>query len=130
MKQNSRAAIFLIALGLALSCVVVGMAQTQRPIMGGYKPVATDDQSVLEAAEHALSERGEKEGVSLKLVSVERAERQVVAGTNYRLCLKVAIADEDDDSGEPQDVKVLVFRSLRNEHSLKSWEVAECSESN
>jgi hypothetical protein len=98
--------------------------------VGGYKPAPTDDSDVLEAAEHALSERGEKEGVSLKLVSVERAEKQVVAGINYRLCLKVAADGEDDDSGETQDVKVMVHRSLQKEYSLKSWEVAECSESN
>ena len=126
MKNSSRGVTFLVALSLAFSCVVVGLAQTQRPIVGGYKPIAKDDAGVLEAAEHALSERGEKEGVSLKLVSVERAESQVVAGTNYRLCLKVAVDEEEDDSGETQEVKVVVFRSLQQEYSLKSWEVAAC----
>lgn len=129
MKKSSRVASFFVALGFVFICAVAGMAQTQRPILGGYKPIATDDAGVLEAADQALSQRGEKEGVSLKLVSVESAEYQVVAGTNYRLCLKVAIADEDDDSGETQDVKVLIFRSLQKEFTLKSWEVAECGES-
>jgi cystatin-C len=127
MKKSLRAVTALVALSVVFSCVIVGLAQT-RPIVGGYKPVAKDDAGVLEAAEHALSERGEKESVSLKLVSVERAERQVVAGTNYRLCLRVGIDDEADDSDETQDVKVVVFRSLQNEYSLKSWEVADCAE--
>lgn len=130
MKQISRAVPIFVAIGIALSCVVVGSAQTQRPIVGGYKAAQTDDSDVLEAAEHALSERGEKESVSLKLVSVERAEKQVVAGINYRLCLKVTIDGEEDDSGETQDIVVVVHRSLRKEYSLKSWEVAECGESN
>jgi Aspartic acid proteinase inhibitor len=129
MKNSSRVVTLLVALSLAFSFAIVGLAQN-RPSLGGYKSAPTDDAEVVEAAEHALSERGEKEGVSLKLVSVERAERQVVAGTNFRLCLKVAIDGEEDDSGETQDVKVVVFRSLQKEYSLKSWEVAECSESN
>jgi Aspartic acid proteinase inhibitor len=124
MKKSSRVVTFLVALGITLGCAVAGQAQN-RPILGGYKTVSTDDPIVLEAAEHALSERGEKEGVSLKLVSVEHAESQVVAGTNYRLCLRVAI-DGEDESGETQDVKVVVFRSLQKEYSLKSWEVSEC----
>jgi cystatin-C len=131
MKQSPRLVTFFVALTLAFSCVAVGLAQNRAPRVGGYKPVAKDDPGVLEAAERALSQRGEKEGVSLKLVSVEHAERQIVAGTNYRLCLKIAIEnDEDDDSAETQDVKVLVFRSLQNEYSLKSWEAEECGESN
>lgn len=130
MKNSSRVVPLLVALSLAFSCVMVSLAQTQRPIVGGYKPANKEDSGVIEAAEHAVSERGENEGVSLKLVSVERAESQVVAGTNYRLCLKVAIDGEDDDSGETQDVRVIVHRSLQKEYSLKSWEVTECGESN
>ena len=49
-----------------------------------------------------------------------------MAGTNFRLCLKVKAADEDDAGVEPQDVKVVVFRSLKNEYSLKSWEEGDC----
>lgn len=127
MKNSSRVMTFLVALSVAFSFAIVGFAQN-RPIMGGYKTAPTDDAEVIEAAEHAVSERAEKESASLKLVSVERAERQVVAGTNYRLCLKVAI-DDEEDSGETQDVKVMVHRSLQKQYSLKSWEVADCSES-
>ena len=129
MKKSSQIMTFFVALSIVFSCVVVGLAQNRGPMVGGYKPVATDDAGVLEAAEQAVSLQGEKEGVSLRLVSVERAERQVVAGQNYRLCLKVVI-DEEEDSEETQDVKVQVFRSLKNEYQLKSWEVDECSESN
>ncbi|MDT4898031.1 MAG: hypothetical protein QOH25_3108 [Acidobacteriota bacterium] len=128
MKMSLRAVTILVALGVAFGGVIVGLAQN-RPIVGGYKSVSTDDPEVVEAAEFAVSERSEKNSVSLKLVSVERAERQVVAGTNYKLCLKVALADEDEDAGETQDVKVVVFRSLQNAYTLKSWDVAECNES-
>ena len=128
MKKGLRTVTILVALGVAFGSVIAGLAQN-RPIVGGYKSVSTDDPEVVEAAEFAVSERSENNGVSLKLVSVERAERQVVAGTNFKLCLRVELADEDEDANETQDVKVLVFRSLQNEHSLKSWDVAECDES-
>lgn len=128
MKMSLRAVTILVALGVAFGGVIAGLAQN-RPIVGGYKSVSTDDPAVVEAAEFAVSNRSENNSVSLRLVSVERAERQVVAGTNFKLCLKVALADEDEDAGETQDVKVLVFRSLKNEHTLKSWDVAECDES-
>jgi hypothetical protein len=124
MKKSLHVVAIFVALGVVLGGMVVGLAQN-RPIVGGYKTVATDDPEVIEAAEFAVSARGESEGVSLILVSIERAERQVVAGMNYRLCLKVAIDNENED-GETQDVKVLVYRSLKNEYSLKSWDVAEC----
>ena len=128
MKMSLRAVTILVALGVAFGGVIAGLAQN-RPILGGYKTVATDDPEVVEAAEFAVSERSENNSVSLMLVSVERAERQVVAGTNFKLCLKVAIADEEDDANETQDVKVVVFRSLQKDYSLKSWDVAECGES-
>jgi cystatin-C len=121
----------LTVLTLILAAVVAfgygraGSAQT-RPTLGGYKTVSTDDAEVKAAAEFAVSERAEKEGVSLTLVSIESAERQVVAGTNYRLCLKVSADGEEDDSGDTQGVKVVVFRSLQKEYVLKSWEVDDC----
>lgn len=129
MNKSSRVVSFCVALLMAFSCAAVGMAQQGRPIVGGYKSIAKDNEGVVAAAEHALSERGEKEGVSLKLVSIERAEYKVVAGTIYRLCLKVAI-DNEDESGDTQEVQVEVFRSLQNAFSLKSWEVAECGDNN
>jgi hypothetical protein len=125
MKKSFHAAIFLVALSVVFSSVVVGLGQT-RPILGGYKTVSTDDAEVQAAAEFAVSERAEKENVSLKLISIEKAERQVVQGVNFRLCLKVGIDDDADDSDEAQEVKVVVYRNLQNENSLKSWEVADC----
>jgi hypothetical protein len=81
------------------------------------------------AAEFAVSEQKKKQDDSpLSLVSIEHAERQVVAGTNYRLCLKVKQADETDAGEDAQDVKVVVFKNLKQEYSLKSWDEENCSE--
>jgi hypothetical protein len=128
MKKSLQVVIVLVALSIAFGCTIVGLGQG-RPIVGGYKVVATDDPDVQAAAEFAISEQKKKQGDDpLSLVSIEHAERQVVAGTNFRLCLKVKAADEDDAGEESQDVKVVVFRNLKNEYSLKSWEEASCDE--
>ena len=42
---------------------------------------------------------------------------------NYRLCLKVASGDDDDAA---QEVKTVVYKNLKSEYSLTSWEEAEC----
>jgi hypothetical protein len=83
---------------------------------------------VAAAAEFAVKEQGRKQENKINLLSVERAERQVVAGTNYRMCLKVEIEDEEQNVDATQEVKVVVFRSLKNEYSLKSWDEADCSD--
>ena len=128
MKKSLQVVIVLVALGIVFGSVMISFGQG-RPIVGGYKEVATDDAEVQAAAEFAVSEQKKKQDDdSLTLVSIEHAERQVVAGTNYRLCLKVKAADEDDAGVEPQDVKVVVFKSLKQEYSLKSWDEENCSE--
>lgn len=125
MRNRSRTFIAVLALSLTFGCAIVGVAQT-RPILGGYKEVATDNTEVVAAAEFAVGEQGQKQENTISLVSIEKAEQQVVAGVNYRLCLKVTIGDAAD---ETQEAKVLVFRSLQKEYSLKSWEEESCSES-
>jgi hypothetical protein len=129
MKKGLRFGLVIIALGLAFGSVIAGMAQQQqRPIVGGFKQVAADDPEVVSAAGFAVKEQGRKEGNTVKLISVEKAERQTVAGANYRMCLQVEIKDETNNVIVTQGAKVLVFRGLKKEYSLRSWEEADCSE--
>lgn len=121
MRKSLRVLTVLVALGIAFGCVIAGLAQT-RPIVGGYKVVATDDAEVVAAAEFAVGEQAKQQESTIELRSIEQAEQQVVAGMNYRLCLRVGI----DGDSEDKDVKVVVFKSLKKEYSLKSWEDADC----
>jgi hypothetical protein len=128
MKKSLQVVIVLVALGVAFGSVIISFGQG-RPIVGGYKEVATDDPEVQAAAEFAVSEQKKKQDDdALSLVSIEHAERQVVAGTNYRLCLKVAAGGDSDEGAEPQSVKIVVFKNLKQEYSLKSWDEENCSE--
>ena len=119
MKKSLQISIMLVLLAGVFGCV--NSVQAQRA--GGYENASVKDAEVVAAANFAVSEKGRKAGTSIKLVSIERAETQVVAGTNYRLCLKVKIDDET------KDVKAMVYRNLSKSYLLTSWEEASCSKS-
>lgn len=128
MKKSLRGAMILFALVLACGGALVAQAQQKRPIVGGYKAMAVDDEGVVAAAEWAVGEQGRRQESNIRLVSVEHAEGQVVAGMNYRLCLKVEVLDEEGNVDTTQDVKAVVYRSLKKDdpYSLTSWEEADC----
>jgi hypothetical protein len=75
-ENSSRGVIIPLVLSIVLGSFAVGLAQRT----GGYKEVAKDDDQVQAAAEFAVSEQGKKQETTYKLVSVEHAEQQVVAG--------------------------------------------------
>ena len=124
MKISLRGVIILIALSFILGSVAVVVAQRT----GGYKEIAKDDAEALAAAEFAVKEQGEKHEMTYKLVSVEHAEQQVVAGINYRLCLKVGHRKEGDDEDTVEFVRVVVYRNLQKAYSLTSWVQENCGE--
>ena len=124
MKINLRSAIIFVALSVIFGSVTVGLAQRT----GGYKEVAKDDAEVVAAAEFAVTEQGKKQEMTYKLVSVEHAEQQVVAGINYRLCLKVGYHKEDDDVDTTEFVRVFVYRNLQKAYSLTSWAQENCGD--
>ena len=116
-----RSAGIVLAIGLALSSL-----SAQR--LGGYREIAKDDEGAAAAAEFAVKEESTQKEMAYKLVSVEHAESQVVAGINYRLCLKVGYHKQDDDVDTTEFVRVVVYRNLQNEYSLTSWTGENCGE--
>ena len=120
MRKPSKAIYAALVLIVALGCSIVAAAQIRT---GGYKEVSRDNPEVEAAANFAVAEQGRKQETSFTLVSIERAESQVVAGTNYKLCLKVSTEGDDDD---PKGVQAIVFRNLQKAYSLTSWEEKDC----
>lgn len=118
MKKCSQVVIALVALIIAFGCVN-GLLAHQR--LGGYKEIPNDDPEVVAAADFAIGEQGQKQEISITLVSIEKAASQVVAGINYRLCLKVEVDDE------AQEIQAVVHRNLQKEYSLTSWKEENCS---
>ncbi len=96
---------------------------------GGYKKVSKTDAGVVAAADFAAQTQSEKDGAEITLQSIEKAERQTVAKTNYKLCIEVFRIEAGDDVEVRQFIQAVVFRSLKKEYTLKSWEEAEsCGE--
>ena len=122
MKKSLQVLMVLIALGIIFGCATVGLAQRA----GGWKKAETNDADVQAAAEFAVSAQKEKQDGPLSLVSIKGAEKQTVAGINYKLCLEVKAADETDAGVESQSVQAVVYQNLQREYRLTSWEVAEC----
>ena len=81
---------------------------------GGYSATAIDDESVIAAAEFAVTEEAKK-GSTLTLVSINAAQSQVVAGMNFKMSLTVT------DSGTTKKAEAVVYRDLDQTLSLTSW---------
>ena len=97
-------------------------------IVGGYKAIAADDAGAQAAAEFAVSAEAAKTSRSIELVSVHKAERQVVAGSNYRLCLKITSQGEDGEADVTHFVQAVVYQNLKREYKLTSWTKSDCDE--
>jgi len=122
MKKGSHIFV-LFVLAVAFSAIA-----TSAQRLGGYKEIDKSDEGAAAAAEFAVKAESEKKEMTYKLVSVEHAESQVVAGVNYRLCLKVGYHKQDDDVDTTEFVRVVVNRNLQNQHSLTSWTEENCGD--
>jgi len=113
----------LICGNLLAATMVFGfaVATNAQPIAGGYSSVAVDDKSVVAAADFAVGKRVEThtEQEGMKLDSIDKAESQVVAGRNFRLCMTVSM------DTERQQVQAVVYQNLQQKLSLTSWTPVE-----
>ena len=126
MRNILLAAMLLAALGVALVPTRAG-ASGQIPRVGGFKPVATNNAEVVAAARFAVSAGAKREGLNIRLLAVESAEQQVVAGMIYRLCLRVEVEDTENNVDVTTHVKTEVFRSLQKQYQLRSWAEEDCA---
>ena len=119
MKKNLLIAIMLIAVA-AISVDAFRVRAQPAQIAGGYREASKTDLEVLSAARFAIKQERRKLGRHLSLISIERAEVQVVAGLNYRLCLKVKI------NGKTREATAVVYKNLKQKYSLSSWDAGGC----
>lgn len=85
------------------------------PMPGGWSSVPTNDDRVQAAALAAVSAQSAASGEVLKLASIQSARRQVVAGLNYTLTLRVLRAEKE------QTATVVVWAKLDGTHEVTSW---------
>ena len=109
-----------------ISALWLGATSVSAQRTGGYRAIAKDDEGAAAAAKFSVKDRSEKKELTYHLVSVEKAEQQVVAGINYRLCLKVGYHKQDDNVDKTEFVRVVVYRNLQQKFSLTSWTEKNC----
>jgi len=100
--------LWLLAATLGLALTGLGWAQ----VPGGFAAAPPTDAQVQAAAKFAVLARDPQ----LKLLGVDQAQRQVVAGMNFRLKLKV------EDHGTNRIADAVVWRKLDGKHELTSWQ--------
>ncbi len=127
MKKNLQMSTMLVAFAVIFGCgaTTIFAQQSKAPKVGGYKIVSVEDAGVLAAAQFAVSEHSEKNEVSLEVVSIHKAARQLVQGFNYRMCVEVKVVEEDND--ETQFVLITVYQNLKRFYKLSSWKPDGCS---
>jgi hypothetical protein len=121
-----RSLTLIAILSVALLVFTWSIVSAQRT--GGYREIDKADEGAATAAEFAVKAESEKKEMTYKLVSIEQAETQTVAGINYRLCLKVGYHKADDEAETTESVRVVVYRNLQNQYSLTSWTEENCGD--
>ena len=114
--------VLISLLSLTLASAVFGQKT------GGYKEVPNSDSGARSAAAFAVKAETEKSGKAQTLKAIAHAERQVVAGSNYRLCLKVVSAGEEAEAEIIHYVQVVVYVDLKGNFKLTSWEDSNCGD--
>ncbi len=119
MKINIRKILFVVGF-----CLLTGgfkSVSAQEMVVGNYRKIMKTDAQMLSAAKFAVKQQKSKtKNKRLSLASIERAESQIVAGRNYRICMKVV------NKGKIEDVTTVVFLNLKNKFSLTAWERGAC----
>ena len=124
MRSVLRTSAVLAAFAAILTFASAGLAQRT----GGYKDLPKSDADAAAAAAFAVSTQAEKTNARIELVSVQKAESQVVAGRYFRLCLKVTTSGEKGDADVTITVQAVVYQNLQRAYTLTSWKEDDCGE--
>lgn len=122
IKRNLRVANIFAAAFMFIFGTMICAAQSV-PMVGGFRAAAANSADVKSAADFAVKTENARRGAktAFSLSSIKKAEAQVVAGMNYRLCLEVA------SKGKKEQATAVVYRNLQNKYSLTSWESGNCA---
>jgi hypothetical protein len=114
----------LTFLSLLLAGFCIHGAAQGDPIAGGYSDAGVKAKAVRRAAAVAILQHAKREHHSVTLVKINKAEQQVVAGMNYRLCMSVRRGRR----GRVHTVTAVVYEPIRKSMRLTNWEEGGCKE--
>jgi uncharacterized protein YbbC (DUF1343 family) len=94
-------------------------------ITGGFGNANIKDPQVIAAAKYALETKNtamnRNGNRAFELLEIENAQVQVVAGLNYRVCIKVKLGSI------VRSADTLVYQNLQRQYSLSNWTWGKCS---
>ena len=128
MKNQIKKSLLFVALGIVFCCTANNFAQINEPIAGGYQTIEVTAPQIISAADFAVKAQAKKQKAKIKLVSVRKAEQQVVAGMNYNLCLQVETREKKKKTAVPQTIQATVFLNLNQKYELSAWAIAACTD--
>ncbi len=105
--------------------VLLGSLAAAQQMPGSFGNADIKNPQVIAAAKYALETKNtamKRSGSrAYTLLEIEKAQIQVVAGLNYRVCIKVKL-------GSVQRVaEAMVYQNLQQQYSLSSWTWGKCS---
>lgn len=111
---------------IAASLILLAFAFTVRaqdePIVGGYGEMSVKSAEALRNARFAVSSRARRTGQKVSFVKLLKAEQQVVAGLNFRLCMRVTV------NGKVRTVTAVVYQNLKRRKTLTNWKSVGCTD--
>lgn len=128
MKNNLRFLIIFAALNLIFGCAATFAQEPKEPITGGYNSADVTDAQIVSAAKYAVKAQAKKQRAKIKLTAIKKAERQVVAGLNYRLCMQVEVIEKGKKTAVPQTIQTIIYQNLKQKYELTSWAIAACTD--
>lgn len=125
MKNKLFESVLIAAAVFGIYAAASSVSAQTDVIVGGYGENAVSDKDVVKAAGFAVKKEAGKTGKHITLVRIEKAETQVVAGINYRVCMTVRIGRK---GAAEKSVTAVVYKNLKNRMSLSRWEEGGCQE--
>ncbi|KAK4439441.1 Cysteine proteinase inhibitor 1 [Sesamum alatum] len=122
MAHKSRSLLFVfLAILLASALNEASPVWRRKSIAGGWQPIDNPkDPEVVEIANFAVTEHNKEASTALAFEAVVKGEKQVVAGTNYRL----VIAAKDGSATSSKQYQAVVW----DEPSQKSRKLVSFEE--
>ena len=114
---------FASLLALFVFGAAAAESRVSAQISGGYARVSVKSKDARDAAAFAIKAQSEVEGKKFILIKVLKAEVQIVAGLNHRVCMLVR-----EGKGRSKSVTAVVYKDLKNVRSLTTWEGGGCKE--
>ena len=114
---------FVSLLAIFVFGAAAAESQVSAQIAGGYGRLSVKSKDARDAAAFAIKAQSKVEEKKFILVKVLKAEVQVVAGLNHRICMLVR-----QGKSRSKSVTAVVYKDLKNVRSLTTWEGGGCKE--